>query len=474
MKVYSIIKMDKEIETQEIQSRVSLCTLHSKKIHWTIFFVILIPIVASETSWRHSLFDANNNIIPGFQQRSSVSTIDFFKVMTVFGQEQLMIPITLLILLVFPIQNSFSLLICILYSTLWTNLLKGVYGQERPFWVNKDILNYSCEGGFGNPSGHSYSSAAFYISLCFILTQKTKLRSLNKVLTVMLFIFFSLLIITIFISRLLLGVHSINQVLYGGLLGLLTFYLVFFCFSFHRMNSIEFSKYFTEVFIVSIFFIKYLFMFLGLLLIYLLVDFDTSEYDKVLRQVCPDDWLKPTFKYNNNNFNSGITFFALIGAHAGLSILNYVVKYKPNWFPARYDEDDIANFNKISCYKWLLQIPIFVIVVGPIFALFAISSHSNVIILFLFKGILPFTLIGLNAFGLAPFLILKYVYVKPAVAETEKNNSKDFKAKSENDLGEGIEVKRLNEQPKNSKMDEELIIIPFENDLEVKADQMNS
>lgn len=411
---FSIEKMNEEKGDGSSQD---YSFLQSKYMKWAIFAVLLIAIFVSEVFWRNSLFDSNNNVIPDFQKRSSASTIEFFKVMTVFGQEQLMIPLTFLILLFFPLQSSFSLLNCVLYSTLWTNLLKGVYGQERPFWVNPNITNYSCEGGFGNPSGHSFSSAAFYMSLCFILTEKTNLKQKSIIYKILLYVFFCLLIVTILISRTLLGVHSINQVLFGGLLGLMTFYLIFFCISFHSMSSEQFSTYFNNLPNFLLFLGKYLLMFLGLLLVYLFIDFDTTQYDKVLNKLCPDEMTKSTFSYNNNNFNSGITFFALIGAHFGIAFIFYVLRNKSHWLPQKFSLSEAANFNQIECPRWLYMLLIFALSVGPIFGFFAISSRSSLGVVFLFKGIIPFLLIGFCAFGLAPFLVLRYV----KKAEKEKD-----------------------------------------------------
>ena len=50
------------------------------------------------------------------------------------------------------------------------NLLKIIYGNERPFWIERDLIKYNCDGGYGNPSGHSLMSSYIYLSYYYILS----------------------------------------------------------------------------------------------------------------------------------------------------------------------------------------------------------------------------------------------------------------------------------------------------------------
>ena len=45
------------------------------------------------------------------------------------------------------------------------NLLKSWYGEPRPFWISNEITTPKCQTGFGNPSGHMFSTVFILITL---------------------------------------------------------------------------------------------------------------------------------------------------------------------------------------------------------------------------------------------------------------------------------------------------------------------
>ena len=93
-------------------------------------------------------------------------------------------------------------------------VLKQAFQESRPFWFNTsiNILEWFCPTDFGNPSGHSFIAFAMYEPFLsdFVGTGKQRLY---------LFIW-GFIAVLVVISRMYLGAHSFDQVVYGSLIGL--------------------------------------------------------------------------------------------------------------------------------------------------------------------------------------------------------------------------------------------------------------
>ena len=62
--------------------------------------------------------------------------------------------------------------------------MKIIYGNSRPFIDNHNLFKGLCDGGFGNPSGHSLVSAFIYLTLFHYLI-KLKYINENKLLKIL-------------------------------------------------------------------------------------------------------------------------------------------------------------------------------------------------------------------------------------------------------------------------------------------------
>ena len=102
---------------------------------------------------------------------------------------------------------------CVVISALTfsMNFLKLRYHDPRPFWSSDQVQAFSCSRQYGNPSGHSMT--AFCSALLFALDSG---RSDKRIRILFALLFGS----SVAYSRLFLGVHSLDQVLFGSLIGI--------------------------------------------------------------------------------------------------------------------------------------------------------------------------------------------------------------------------------------------------------------
>jgi len=106
------------------------------------------------------------------------------------------------------------------------SILKLLYSDPRPYMSSPDIKLYECSVENGNPSGHSFLSAYFFLLFLWLLDKNVFnfLKEKNyKKLIFLLFLFFWIFLVAF--SRVFLGVHSLNQVLLGIVYGVFNFIL---------------------------------------------------------------------------------------------------------------------------------------------------------------------------------------------------------------------------------------------------------
>ncbi len=163
-------------------------------------------------------------------------------------------------------DKAFYILFVHAVATTVNKNLKIIYRNPRPYMVNSELIAFGCSTSFGNPSGHSSLSACLYTSMfllffhdhvdhykeyrrnqSFVRSAKEPLIGKNadeetqevadyKDILSKLKYYGCLLIVIITVicvglSRVALGVHSFNQILYGWSYGV---WLAFFLFHFAR------------------------------------------------------------------------------------------------------------------------------------------------------------------------------------------------------------------------------------------------
>ena len=108
----------------------------------------------------------------------------------------------------------------------FTNITKLAYHDPRPFWVDTDIQAFSCSSQYGNPSGHSSTSVGMLCLVWLEIATSAVPPLWLKCLTLPVAMGMGA---SIMYSRLFLGVHSIDQVVYGAILGIWVALLAHFC-----------------------------------------------------------------------------------------------------------------------------------------------------------------------------------------------------------------------------------------------------
>jgi hypothetical protein len=271
--------------------------------------------------------------------------------------------------------------------------MKMIYGNPRPYWVDPS-LSIACDGGYGNPSGHAFSSTTSYLSLWLIITDFDFFKDtvVGIALRIFLLILFIILILTIMLSRVYLGVHSVNQILYGASLGFAVYYIIFHIFSLHRFEGKNFLLVFRKKLYIIIFSVWYGLLLIIGFLIWGLVEIDNSEWEPVLTIKCPN--IKLYRKFKNDGMYGFLTLFALIGGHFGLIFLSKISAFK---FPNK--EEEINHWYIGSCKANFYRVLLCLAFVIPIILIFVVPGDIGLGLVYTFKVSFPYLVVVFSIYG---------------------------------------------------------------------------
>ena len=306
-----------------------------------LIIIISIILFVIEFFYRTPLFNYSVEFEKNWQEKATKETITLFKILTKIGGEYLMAVPVIIVLWFSTLIKSFIYLMGFIFCLQFHSMMKIWYGSKRPFWIEPSLYKGICDGGFGNPSGHSITTTFLYLSLIFLYTQ-TKTRKNVVLIIVLLFCLFW--IIMILLSRLILGMHSVNQILYGTSLGLIIISYIYIVFKIHQMPINIYKKFFREK--------KYIYIILSIYCVFIIITFgnvfifnrgfDYDKYNELLDRVCE----KKVPKYRRFNLDGlfgSITILAMLGMYLGQIVFWYLIenKYKYNF----NEENYINNMN---------------------------------------------------------------------------------------------------------------------------------
>jgi membrane-associated phospholipid phosphatase len=389
---------EKKLEAK-FKSKYSLITC----IISILYFAL---IISTEMTYKKKLFDKSIKFQEDLREKfdKESSFYKFWNFISFFGTNLFCFGVFFIIFIFFPLNSSFLVLQSLNFADYLTNLFKIIYRNPRPYWKS-NRLDIVCNSGYGNPSGHSVIGLSFYLVLWHVFTNFDFFRKNKKgqILRIIIFCFFSVLIVLIIISRFFLSSHSINQILYGTLLGFGIYFLEIHIISYHTYSSKQFIKHIVSQNVVLIYFIIYAFLLGLLLVIYFCFDDDKFLENFIFANIFNGERCDKKRKYQvlkTTGFTQALGITSIIGAHLGTILLIYVLK------KFNYKIDNINEFNRTSIKKWFMRLPILILSVIFVILYIAVPKSSTLAIIVIFKFALAFFLTGFGIYFTGIFICI--------------------------------------------------------------------
>lgn len=257
--------------------------------------------------------------------------------------------------------QAFEMLIGLILCCFFQSLIKMIYMDQRPSFLSKELKTgrHFCEKEYGMPSGHAlFSAFAFF---CIAKQYKRKCQHMSifqKTVVIGLIIIIGLGVV---FSRLYFGVHSLNQVGIGLILGTFLFTLT---------NSVE--KYLDVYVIAPVFKIertylsRHISLFLGfvgvgmvmiLMFAFLLsfeVDYASTEFYKEIIN-CVEVKEDFNFGFSVKVLRDGLTFAYFLGILVGIGLHPESLILEFNF---GFDGNAVNTMVRLGCV-FLINLPMY-------------------------------------------------------------------------------------------------------------------
>lgn len=185
------------------------------------------------------MFDLTGDAVPPMQEKDS-AIHHIMEWIAILGESKGIIATAVVAVSILPYSKGIFYITVLAIMSYSNAILKILYHDPRPFYVQEEVQPLSCSKSYGNPSGHTmYFTCVFPLLFYLLFHSKVKgyyALSFNDYRHHVDYIIAYIIILLIFIfiavaavfGRVYLGVHALNQVLYGALLGLAQFFYIFF------------------------------------------------------------------------------------------------------------------------------------------------------------------------------------------------------------------------------------------------------
>ena len=394
-----------------------------------IYLSVLLLVFISEYFYHELLLRLSFPVIRSIQSKilNSPFKLNVLEFFTECGTKN-GIGVVLLFSYVFmSIKNSFLMVNVLSVGVFSDNLLKELYAKPRPYLLDMLIKPVDCELSFGNPSGHSLNSILFFLTLWHIMTDSEyfKQRKLMKYIFLISTIMF---VFIIMFSRLALGAHSLNQLLFGFSVGVSIYFGIFHILEAKDIPVDTFFKLFSSfAYILTMTAIYTFTIVLNVCLIHF-NNHDMKKYLTIIKEICPYKSLVHSFDYGAT-FNCFIIFFS-IGSHIGVYIL---LRYMNLLSNGNYESEEISKEQYQKLNQWndfelkniVVRTILFVISTLPFHISLTVSDKSSKFTNYFFKMILPNFLASLLLFSIS---IIVY---KNNLAEIQKDATDNKKEQIE-------------------------------------------
>jgi membrane-associated phospholipid phosphatase len=116
-------------------------------------------------AYRQPTYDYSLEFIANWQDNATESKTDFFKFVSLFGGQDLVI-----IVYAFSTRKLLIKFLAVIFTAqVANNFLKIFYHDLRPYYSSDEIVAMNCSCGYGNPSGHCLLTFSVYGSLWVLL-----------------------------------------------------------------------------------------------------------------------------------------------------------------------------------------------------------------------------------------------------------------------------------------------------------------
>ncbi len=376
------------------------------KVIIVVFWISII--FGTEIIYREPLFNVSIDIIETMQNNTSENFKITMSYVSYLGNEYFLLFLILVVYNFANIYKTYILITIFCVGNLVGNMLKLIYSNPRPFYYSvNNIKPFSCEQSYGNPSQHSLLCIVFYSTLFKFIVECRTIRKSQIIKTIFLTIF-STIICLILLSKLFVGVDSLNQMFFGILIGFLIFYFIFYIIDIDVNNSKQLLQLIETK---SIYFIIFnLLMIIPIILLSFLKDYNTpskQNWENIINLKC--NKLSTNFSFKNEALLDMITFFTNIATIISLKFEYYFIfgDNSRNWTnynfsPKSEDDSLLSNLSLEKDTQWnhtgsvisMIRLVILLILSGGVFIPFCLTSdESNFFLLLFVKNFLSFSII---------------------------------------------------------------------------------
>ena len=416
-------------------------SIHIKRTPFRIKILILLITISfvfvTEFAYRDVLFNVSIGIIESMQKNSSfifLKTMSYFQI--IVGKKFL----AFIIMIVYNFANiykSFLLIMILCIISLTTSLLKLRYTNPRPYYnTNPNTIlpfPFPCEHDYGNPSDDSIIFILFYSAL-FKMIIESGFKHKNMALKIILYVALCFLFFILMVTRLASGLDSLNQIIFGSLIGLCIYYVLFHLIEINTNDSKQLLKV-VQMKNIYYFLLNFILLIPILLLIFL-KEYETDDKKNWVINIktkC-NKQEDGNFKYIENTsfqyqafLNMGF-FFSNIAAFISMKLeFYYTFNDKiENWtkynIPTKIDDDCLLSnlsvekdtqWNHTNNIKSLIRLVMIIILCFLLYIPFQmIPDDYPFSILLIFKEFL-----GHFLFNLGMFYFFKIVFRKLKLVE---------------------------------------------------------
>ena len=394
-------------------SNYLISSFNQNKIPNIVLLFGLLILIISEIIFKDSLFKYSLIYEKHLQNSLSKGSLKLFEIISITGDGVFIGIILCFIFCYFTLIKTILICTGLIFIVYLHDLMKLIYSDPRPFWVDSLLLKGKCETSYGNPSGHSLISFYFYLSFCYYLCQIHKIKN-NIYLRVCIYIIALLISSLTAFSRLTLGVHSLDQVLFGSFLGIFAFLIIAFMFKIYDMPLNHYLKFYKIKNYIITFVITNILLLIFPFIIYSFIDVekDKKKYESVMNKYCPN--IEEYQLYSHNCLAESLIILLILGIYCGQFIFWYLISKTNNkLIEDNSNKNDDYLILEESINHWNIQLNkiikdvmisvkflciLFMILIPGIFYLI-ISGENSLGNIFIFKIGLPLFLIGFLAFG---------------------------------------------------------------------------